>query len=584
MKVLLKQFVVVAGGAAVVAATSYGPHQPWSSPKPNFIFIMTDDQDLRLNSLNYMPSVQKHFTEQGTTFSNHFATVSLCCPSRVSLLTGRAAHNTNVTDVGGPYGGYPKFVSEGWNDNYLPLWLQAEGYNTYATGKIMNGFSTTTYNDPWINGWTSHDLFVDPNTYIYYNASFQRDQDEPVLYPGNYSTDLVSGKALGYLNDAIQADKPFFLGVMPMGPHAQTVGAAFTPPVPAARHADLYPGLKTPRTVNFNPDVMVKPTGGGWIKTLEQFNETVAEYFDNWYRMRILALQAVDDMVDAIMARLEASPDVLKNTYIIYTADNGYHIGQHRLAPGKTCGIEEDINVPFIIRGPGIEKGKTAYIPTSHTDIVPTLFQLADIPLQDEFDGEPIPLTLDQANTSQKSEHVNVEYWGTAVVEGIYPGEGSLVQGSSGINNTYKTARIIGNDYSFSYTVWCSNDHELYDMTVDPGQLINLYGTTGTVNGWPLPQLTARIDALLLTLKSCEAKVCRRPWEALHPQGNVHNLGDAMDPKFDAFYASQPGVSYTACMLGYLPEYEGALSPIPFGSYAGNFTTGLNDSSHFSKQ
>ena len=67
--------------------------------KPNFIFIMTDDQDLHLNSLDYQPVVQKQFVQKGTWFKKHFCTVALCCPSRVSLLTGRAAHNTNVTDV-----------------------------------------------------------------------------------------------------------------------------------------------------------------------------------------------------------------------------------------------------------------------------------------------------------------------------------------------------------------------------------------------------------------------------------------------------------------------------------------------------
>lgn len=72
--------------------------------KPNFIFIMTDDQDLHLNSIDYQPSVQKHFVQEGTWFKKHFCTVALCCPSRVSLLTGKAAHNTNVTDVSAPYG------------------------------------------------------------------------------------------------------------------------------------------------------------------------------------------------------------------------------------------------------------------------------------------------------------------------------------------------------------------------------------------------------------------------------------------------------------------------------------------------
>lgn len=72
--------------------------------KPNFVLIMTDDQDKLLNSVDYQPAVQKHFIEQGTTFDKHYATMAQCCPSRVSFLTGMAGHNTNVTDVKPPFG------------------------------------------------------------------------------------------------------------------------------------------------------------------------------------------------------------------------------------------------------------------------------------------------------------------------------------------------------------------------------------------------------------------------------------------------------------------------------------------------
>jgi N-acetylglucosamine-6-sulfatase len=83
---------------------SLGGPSPAPSAKPNFILIMTDDQDLLLDSLDYQPAVNKHFTKEGTFFKRHFCTIAVCCPSRVSLLTGKAAHNTNVTDVSPPYG------------------------------------------------------------------------------------------------------------------------------------------------------------------------------------------------------------------------------------------------------------------------------------------------------------------------------------------------------------------------------------------------------------------------------------------------------------------------------------------------
>lgn len=75
-----------------------------SGNRPNIVFILTDDQDLHMQSLDYMPLVKKHLIDQGTFFKRHFCTIAICCPSRVSLWTGRAAHNTNVTDVNPPYG------------------------------------------------------------------------------------------------------------------------------------------------------------------------------------------------------------------------------------------------------------------------------------------------------------------------------------------------------------------------------------------------------------------------------------------------------------------------------------------------
>jgi hypothetical protein len=86
---------------------------PWtkgtSSKRPNIVFVLTDDQDLHMNSLDYMPHTQKLIADQGTTFTNHFCTNALCCPSRVTLWTGLSPHNTNVTDVNPPHGAYNIF-------------------------------------------------------------------------------------------------------------------------------------------------------------------------------------------------------------------------------------------------------------------------------------------------------------------------------------------------------------------------------------------------------------------------------------------------------------------------------------------
>lgn len=103
--ILQEDTQAVLGGETV--STSAAPDDDsWSkvdTPK-NVVFILTDDQDSVLDSMSYMPLVQKYLAEEGTTFANHFTTTAICCPSRVSLWTGKQPHNTNVTDVNPPYG------------------------------------------------------------------------------------------------------------------------------------------------------------------------------------------------------------------------------------------------------------------------------------------------------------------------------------------------------------------------------------------------------------------------------------------------------------------------------------------------
>ncbi|KAL1953428.1 hypothetical protein VTO42DRAFT_2835 [Malbranchea cinnamomea] len=125
------------------------------------------------------------------------------------------------------------------------------------------------------------------------------------------------------------------------------------------------------------------------------------------------------NFVDAVVQRVEQH-DILDNTYIFYTSDNGYHIGQHRLQPGKECGFEEDINVPLIVRGPTVPKGQVSEIVTTHTDLTPTLLELAGAPLRADFDGLSIPLTDDglQDVVATRHEHVTMEFWNFAVSEG----------------------------------------------------------------------------------------------------------------------------------------------------------------------
>ncbi|KAL2867830.1 sulfatase family protein [Aspergillus lucknowensis] len=539
---------------------------------PNFIFIITDDQDLRLDSMDYMPLTLKHLKQKGTFFSNHFVTTALCCPSRVSLWTGRQAHNTNVTDVSPPYGGYPKFVDRGFNENFLPVWLQSAGYDTYYTGKLFNAHTVDNYHSPYVNGFNGSDFLLDPFTYSYLNSTYQRNQEEPVSYEGRHSVEVITEKALGFLEDALGGVRPFFLTVAPVAPHSNVDASAIegeaptvmTEPIPLERHKELFKDVHIPRTEHFNPD---QPSGVNWIRNLPQQDEATVEYHDHFHRQRLRTLQGVDELVDSLVTRLEASGQA-DNTFIIYTSDNGYHIGQHRLPPGKTCGFEEDIRVPLLIRGPGVPPDVTEEAVTTHIDLAPSIFDLAGIPLRDDFDGTPIPLPSAADSVRPRHEHVTVEYWGLGYLEGkrgrlSNPDNTPFTQ-----NNTYKSVRIIGETYNLYYSVWCTNEHELYDLTTDPYQLNNLYTSAEVqILGHSLSQVIARLDALLLVLKSCKGSTCIKPWDVLHADGDVQNLQDALGKQYDRFYASQARVSYDRCERGYIPELEGPQEALPYSRY-----------------
>lgn len=94
-----------AGAALIITGATAGAMVPGPDQgKPNFVFILSDDQDAELYSVAYMPRLRQHLAARGTTFNSHYVTTAVCCPSRVSLWTGRQPHNTNVTDVKPPWG------------------------------------------------------------------------------------------------------------------------------------------------------------------------------------------------------------------------------------------------------------------------------------------------------------------------------------------------------------------------------------------------------------------------------------------------------------------------------------------------
>ncbi|KAJ4245524.1 hypothetical protein NW762_014033 [Fusarium torreyae] len=484
--------------------------------RPNILFILTDDQDLHMESVEHMPHLKDLIVDKGTTYSQHYCTVALCCPSRATLWTGKAAHNHNVTNVSPPHGGYPKVVKEGVNDENLFIWMQEAGYNTYYTGKLWNFHTVDNYNEPYAKGFNGSDFLLDPYTYQYWNGKISHNGEEPVSLAGQYSTDVIAERAKSWLSEAIEADQPFFLTVSPIAPHSNWVIdverdlSYLEEPKPAPRHQDLFKDYAIPRDPSFNAAI---DGAVGWIKDLPELNDTKVRYNDHYQRQRLRALQSVDEMLPQLVDELEAAGQ-LDNTYIFYTTDNGYHISQHRMNPGKECGYDTDIHIPFFVRGPGVPSGGSIDAVTTHTDVAATILKIADI--EKDSDGTSIPLNKSDSQ-NLRHEHAAIEYWGAS--------------------DPFQTRNLAADSQT-------SLDYQIL--------------------GRPLTKILTRLNALIMVLKTCKGRVCTHPWETLHPDGSIIGLHHAAHEQYDSFYQHQPTMWFSECPEAYIAEVENQEDVKPF--------------------
>ncbi|KAI1210551.1 arylsulfatase [Annulohypoxylon truncatum] len=562
---LLRYLLLAFAGVTQCLAQSNGT-------KPNIVLIFTDDQDLRLGSIDHMPILQKELIQKGTQFTNHYATIALCCPSRASLLRGQAAHNTNITNVDSPGGNYQKFMVSGESDDYLPHWLVSAGYNAEYVGKFMNGYTRANYQYA-PKGWTYTDLLVDPFTYLYNNVVMSQNGETPIHYKGFHQLDVIRTKALDRIDQLSTQNKPFYLTIAPSAPHVQ---GKYRLPNPQARYKGSAAGLQMSRGGNWNASDESQAQKPSWLKELGYLDSILANRIDNHYQARIEILQGVDEIIQDVVDRLDKH-GILDNTYIIYTSDNGYHLGNHRVSAGKTLPYREDTNMPLIIRGPQIKANATSNAPSAHTDFAPTFLEIAGVNSADFppfLDGQSRlsnwhnPQTaLPTCPLNGTQEVINVEFWGSGEIENLLQEKPSNIG-----NNSYKTLRIAGEEKGYLYSKWCTGEEELYDTTADPYELQNL---AKDPEDETTKQLLNRLNALLLATKSCADATCRNPWKLLQPEegrrGTIVDddtsltitcLDQAMDPKYDSHFNDTslfPRVAFQECM-----EYQDITNEAPY--------------------
>ncbi|KAG2444328.1 hypothetical protein HXX76_001084 [Chlamydomonas incerta] len=367
------------------------PAPPRKDGRPNFVFILTDDLDDVYNSSSrrFMPVLNRLVGDTGTRLSNFIVSTGVCCPSRTSILTGKLAHCHNVTSNYFPEGSFTKFYDENLEDNWLPGWLQSAGYYTGLSGKFLNQYFETSVKRGYVpKGWDVFDALTF-NAYNQTNSCFSLNGGVSTCYPGEYQTDLIANKARGQIDSALASGRPFFLYVAPTAPHrASTDGITWYPPTPPNRYKNLYQGenLQAPRTPNFGVRNPILPRKGA-----PRVDAAFGALMDDLFVARLRSMRGVDDLVGSLVSRLNES-GVLNNTYVIFTSDNGYHLGAFALLDGKNLPIEEDIRLPLFIRGPGIPAGQVVPYQMNMVDVAPTLLALAGLPLPGHLDGLPMPL------------------------------------------------------------------------------------------------------------------------------------------------------------------------------------------------
>ena len=448
-------------GCELLEDRSVPSHTPLAA-QPNIVFIMSDDQDIE--TIRYMPRVQELLAGQGTTFENSFVTSSICCPSNVTALTGQYTHNHGVLNNILPTGGFQKFVNmrtdgdpatQG-DESTLATWLNDVGYNNARVGKYLVGYpDDSTYVPPGWDEWYS--------TYggsgMYFNYAMN-ENGQVVRYgsaPEDYGTDVLTAKAVDFINRAEANDaQPFFLQFTPSAPHGafpERNGA----PTPAPRHAGMFAGATAPRTPSFNEaDVSDKPPA---VRNQPLLTAAQIAAIDSQYQKRLEALQALDEGIGRIIDTLAARGE-LENTYIVFTSDNGYHLGQHRFFDGKFQVYEEDIRVPLIIRGPGVRAGATVEQMAVNIDLAPTMARWGRATPDRVMDGQSLTPLLGEGAETQN--------WRKDFLVDLYRHLPPAQNGD--VIKALRTEHQV-------YVEYRSGPRELYDLRTDPYQLQNLYAT-----------------------------------------------------------------------------------------------------------
>jgi len=438
-----------------------------ADPRPNIIFIMTDDQPPQ--TVAYMPTVKNVLMAEGVNFENGFLTTPLCCPSRASILTGEYAHNHEIYTNRYPMGGAEKFG----DISTIAVWMQEAGYRTGYLGKYLNGYSNLEPSGVVPPGWSDWAVFLakdvseDRGNLLYFFNFSMSENGTVVEYPKtkyNFGADIVTDKAVNFINDA--RDEPFFLIVSYYNPHS--------PYQWAPRHEDTFRGgwdWEQYRPPNFNEkNIRDKPD---YIAELEPFSP---EEVDITYKQILRSLLSVDDGVASLLNVLDQT-GLDENTIIVYLTDNGLTAGDHRFGFSKNCPYEACIKTPFIVYAPGRYASRTDPSLVANIDLAPTFTDLAGATAPDSVNGMSLVPLLENGSAPWR-DALLLEHWPTE--EGV----GAIIP-------EFYSVRTM----DWKYTEYETGECEMYDLINDPYELENL------AEKWKYRDIQAELELRLVELK-----------------------------------------------------------------------------------
>jgi arylsulfatase A-like enzyme len=530
---LIALAVLVAALFVVASPANAQPASTGKDGRPNILVVMTDDMNQA--DMKFMPKTRKLIGKQGTTFTNAITSFPLCCPSRATFLTGQYAHNHGV-------GG--NFFPEGWygmprRNNTLATWLDPN-YRTDLIGKMLNGYGALDAHGEIPPGFDQWHGLLDVSAYDYYNfvmnsngklrtwgdPDFARKLVDfanievtppdvksvsdilnkltqvfgpaPYSYwgaanPNQYSPDVTGRVTNKLLGKEKRAKKPFFVWWTPAAPHREDVsttlmGRPGADPRPAPRYEQLSKSFQLPRPPSFNEaDVSDKATDV--TSHTPPLTQAQIDQLQLDYQGRGGSLRAVDDGVGRLVKTLRQTGQ-LKNTVIIFTSDNGWMQGEHRIPGDKFLPYEESLGVPLIIRGPGIAKGRKIKTQVANIDLAPTMAALARVKAHRTMDGiSLVPTLRHHKNPPKRAIEVEAP---RPLFEGAIP------------QNSWDRPYLGVRTQRYTYVVYTeTNEEELYDRRTDPYELQNVAQDPAYAG------IKAHLYSLMQRLATCRGRSCQ---------------------------------------------------------------------------